>query len=260
MIIEVGCSFFDETDRLFNISTNVCASETYYKELERVLEIKKCDIPFVRIGNPKEDGGYIMIDDFHPYIAYSFGISNDVSWDTGMAQRGYEVYMYDPTIDSVPANPKFHFFKEGISGIDDNVLPYKTLEHLLHRNNHTGEGMILKMDVEGAEWHFLETVSEETLAKFDQIVLEVHGIVNTAVPEYMVQCLDKLNLTHTLVHVHGNNTAPWVRAGERIYYNAMELTYISKKYHTYSGDVYLPIDIDVPNASDMPPNKPVKWN
>ena len=48
------------------------------------------------------DGGYIMLDDFHAGdIAYSFGICDDVSWDKDMASRGYDIFMYDHTIDMI---------------------------------------------------------------------------------------------------------------------------------------------------------------
>ena len=36
--------------------------------------------------------------------------------------------------------------------------------------------MILKMDVEGAEWDFLDTVDTKTLKQFDQIVFEYHEL------------------------------------------------------------------------------------
>ena len=50
----------------------------------------------------KHDGGYILLDDFHEgSIAYSFGISTDVTWDKEMASRGYDVFMYDHTIDKL---------------------------------------------------------------------------------------------------------------------------------------------------------------
>ena len=65
----------------------------------------------LRIGRAY-DGGYVMVDDFDNCVAYSFGISDDVSWDFDIAKRGIDVYMYDHTIDSLPVyDERFHFFK-----------------------------------------------------------------------------------------------------------------------------------------------------
>lgn len=72
---------------------------------------------FIRIGG-ENDGGYVMwkpLSDNN--IAYSFGISDDVSWDLQMVNLGYEVYQYDHTIDALPIqNKHFHYKKIGIVG------------------------------------------------------------------------------------------------------------------------------------------------
>ena len=69
----------------------------YYELLRERLKIKKViGKNFVRFGKPN-DGGYVMVDNFKTSgVAYSFGINNDVSWDSDMATRGYEIFMYDP--------------------------------------------------------------------------------------------------------------------------------------------------------------------
>lgn len=133
----------------------------YYEHLRLLLTIKKVvGKNFLRIGNP-HDGGYILVDNFHTAdakIAYSFGIAEDVSWDSDMSRRGYDVFMYDPTIDARPQeNDKFHFFKEGIGGEEDTEKSLNTLEHFMKVNGHNNkDNMILKMDVEGAEWDFFK--------------------------------------------------------------------------------------------------------
>ena len=78
-----------------------------------------------------------------------------------MAQRGYEIFMYDMTIDGLPQeNEHFHFFKEGIAGTEIKERNLNTLSNFIKRNGHEDKtNMILKMDVEGAEWGFLSTIS-----------------------------------------------------------------------------------------------------
>ena len=92
---------------------------------------------FIRVGRDY-DGGYTMVNNFKsPKIAYSFGICDDVSWDLDMVNKGYDVYMYDHTIDALPMNhPSFHYFKLGIG--DESTNPQlKSLEDLIIKNGHT---------------------------------------------------------------------------------------------------------------------------
>lgn len=243
MLAQATYGFYDDVGHLYNVNIDIQMSEKYYQDLKEVLKIKKTNIPFIRIGNPHLDGGYIMTNDFKGNIAYSFGIDKDITWDAQMVEKGYDVFMYDPTVDFSCENPKLHFFKEGIAGHDSDQ--FKTLKTFLDRNNHSGKNMILKMDVEGAEWDFLNTVDEKTLNRFDQIVMELHGIISTSLPEKVIELISKLNRTHSLVHIHGNNTTATLKIGNIIYHDCIEVTYI--KGETYDGEVILPISIDIPN-------------
>ena len=58
----------------------------------------------------KTDGSYITLDYFENIkIAYSFGIANIIQFDTELAKRNIDIYMYDHTINGLPyENPKFH--------------------------------------------------------------------------------------------------------------------------------------------------------
>ena len=193
------------------IKLDLILSKGYYRELQDLLHIAKVEgIDLVRIGR-EYDGGYIMLNDFHDGgIAYSFGISNDVSWDKDMASRGYDVFMYDHTIDELPEqNPHFHWSKLGIADGETHDDRLKTIDELIKQNHHEDKrNMILKMDVEGAEWGFLSQVDSETLSQFSQITLEFHNVINNRDTKQVLEALRKLNITHQLIHVHANNYNP----------------------------------------------------
>ena len=205
-----------------------------------------------------------MVDNFQKSggIAYSFGISNDVSWDLDMAARGYDIFMYDPTIKGLPAeNARFHFFKEGIAGEEVKAQSLNTLENFVRRNGHEGkDDMILKMDVEGAEWGFLSTVSPALLNKFDQMVFEFHSLIQPkGLYEMggMISFLKKINLTHSLVHLHGNNHGIFLKFGDFVCPDILELTYVKNSNYKLADDenISLPIPEDAPNnprAVDIP--------
>lgn len=196
-------------------------------------------------------------------IAYSFGISDDVSWDLDMARRGYDIFMYDPTIDALPlSNDKFHFFKEGLLGIEVKEKSLNTLENFIKRNGHENKSnMILKMDVEGAEWSFLSTVSSETLSQFDQILFEFHDMTrpkDQSVMNATLACISKINRTHSLVHLHGNNCGLNLILDDKILFpDSLELTYVKTSNYELVDDenIFLPIPLDTSNngeTSDIP--------
>jgi len=252
--------------QLYGINVDLNASPEYYRDLKEVLKIKKVkDFPLVRVGLQNRDGGYIMVNDFNPDgIAYSFGICNDVSWDNVMAELGYNIFMYDHTIERLPYNRKeFHFFKEGISGIDEENAPLKTLKHYMEINKHLkSKNLILKMDVEGAEWDFLETADSKILKQFDQIVFELHEIVQTKREDKIIKLLKKLNKTHQLIHLHGNNSGYIVKIEDTYFPNVLEATYVSKeKYETIDdNELILPINLDAPNDIGRPDIILGAWN
>lgn len=223
------------------------------QEICHCLRIEKAGkIPLIRVGE-KNDGGYIMLDDFDiKGIAYSFGISDDVSWDEAMVKKGFQVFMYDHTIKDLPKEMDgFHFFRKGILNSSEALDPdLLSLEEILEENGHQNmQHMILKMDVEGAEWEFLDAVKEETLEKFEQVVLELHGLLDGARTEQVTRCLRKFSATHAVVHVHANNIADVLWVGDLAYPDVLEVTFVRKKYYSLekTTDISLPLLLDAPN-------------
>ena len=241
-------------------------SAGYYSELQKLLHIAKVEgLELVRTGC-EHDGGYILLDDFHAGdIAYSFGISTDVSWDKDMAGRGYDVFMYDHTIDALPEeNPRFHWEKHGIADGHTQDSRLKTLDELIKANHHEDRhNMILKMDVEGAEWGFFEQVSSETLSQFSQMTFEVHEIIKHPNPEFVLSALRKINQTHQLIHIHANNySGLYIAFGDKIFCNVLELSYVLRSKYTFfeNYDVNLPLSIDEANTPSFPEIELGRWN
>lgn len=211
---------------------------------------------FVRVGR-KNDGGYVMVDDFkNRKIAYSIGIADDVSWDRDMAKRGFEVYMYDHTIDGLPENnDKFHYFKTGL-GSSANLLDpsMKTLDRMLQDNGHENErGMVLKVDIEGAEYDVFSEIDESVLNRFSQIVIEFHGLVQSEHEQKIKGALEKLNQTHQLVHLHPNNYGSYMLSGHKVLPELIEATYLLKtEYKFEHKKMCFPTELDMINCIYLP--------
>ena len=227
----------------------------YYRELISLLRIKKCvGGRYLRVGR-RNDGGYAMLDDFADDMkAYSFGIGDDMSWDMQINDMsGMSVEMFDHTI---PFEPRFHkgcnFHKIGIGVNDDKAHSMISMGTIMEEygDNGTALNSIMKMDIEGAEWDVLETVSKEILTEFRQILIEFHGMTNEdkSTFERRLSVLRKLNSTHQLVWVHGNNYTEGVSYDGMVIPNTIEVLYLNRKCYNFAdADTTLPLSIDMPN-------------
>ena len=228
----------------------------YYKTLHELTEIGEPAGPYrrVRIGRA-HDGGYVMLEPLSgTEIAYSIGISDDVSWDLEMAARGYQLFQYDHTIQALPEeDPHFHWKKLGLGGEDHGDI--RTLETLMTENGHMDmAGMVLKIDIEGSEWETINSCSKELLEKFDQIVLEMHDLAVPQDKQAVISALRRLHETHFAVHVHGNNYNFADHCGELITPNLLEITYLNRAKYACAGrsTQAFPLEIDAPNKADAP--------
>lgn len=228
----------------------------FLKKIHELLTIKRVtNKKMIRVGRDN-DGGYAMLNDFEKdeCIAYSFGIAEDVSWDKQMAEMGYEVFMYDHTINRLSEDHKgFHFFKKGIADSENHSDEVEELSELMKKNGHElKHHMILKMDVEGCEYGFLRMVESSVLDQFDQIVMELHGL--TTKREGVIEALEKLTTTHQIIHVHANNYGSVLWAGNVPYPETYEVTLANRNVYEFKetrGEIALE-HVDMPcNPKDL---------
>jgi hypothetical protein len=174
----------------------------------------------VRRGNsePDEtgfDGGYVVMvsSDEHERsydLILSAGVADDVSFEEEMASLyNAPVHLYDGTIDEYPSSrrPTNVFFHN--ENVTSNYLEGSTLSEYFQ----SYKDIFLKMDIEGHEFGWFESLSAAELLKMKQIVVEIH------MSEYPVELMQKqrrvlsrLANTHVLLHAHGNNcrNVPWL--------------------------------------------------
>jgi hypothetical protein len=210
---------------------------------------------FFRVGGGR-DGGYVMarlFDSGNTAAAYSFGIANDASWDDGIASMGIPVLMFDHTITAAPACPSarasVRFFRIGISASSEDpmLLPMRAI---LELNGHGDRrDLLLKMDVEGAEWEVLEAMEVADLGRFSQIVVELHGLSPFESKDrhaMMLGVLSKLHRTHQCVHVHANSWVPqtWIR--DLVLPACLEATFVRRD----CGREFVPCTRYFPTALD----------
>lgn len=225
---------------------------SYFKRLVEKCAPMKADFPLVRIGSCS-DGGYVMLDDFEAVdTCLSFGIGGEISWEREILKKGIDrIYCYDPNIDNLPIDDdRLLFYKQGIAGSDSAQGNYKSMATIINDIGAHSNNLILKMDVEGAEWEFVSQTNPEIFALFKQMTFELHGLTDINREEEILDCLSKLRETHIPVWIHGNNAGIAEISGDYAVSEMLEITYARKKDYHFSKIPYdCPISIDFPNVS-----------
>lgn len=200
-----------------------------YRDL--VLDVFTVKVPegkvFSRMGS-HYDGGYVTVNDFssNDYLM-SFGVETNVDFEHSMSHIVSGMDLYDYSVDSVPQHlTNYRFYKEKI-GNDS---------HYVFDRVPAGKDIILKIDIEGGEWPFFESLNHEDISKFRQIIMEIHwGIQNEEInsPEIRLDILEKINKTHQLVAIHPNNWAGICYINNVAIPQVMELTFLRKSDYTF---------------------------
>jgi hypothetical protein len=214
----------------------------------RILNTYKIPNNLVRLG-PKEDGGYVIADGFNYDLFISCGIANDIRFEESFLDI-YKIkcIAFDGTIQLFP------YHRNNIEWIPKNIGYLNTDKTTnLKEYIQTNQKIFLKMDIEGSEFNWLDSMTETELDNFSQIVLEVHWPFDI----YRMNMLKKLNKTYYIIHIHGNNYGD-----EKVIINnhkipqinlpeVFEVTYINKKLCDYSSvemkEIQFPTILDYPN-------------
>ena len=143
----------------------------------------------IRCG-ANHDGGYVIAELEGGYDLYiSAGISDEESFSRDFINK-YDMcesnsFGFDGTIDNYPYQytNKISFIKKNINSFnDDNNTDLNFLITKYDR-------IFLKMDIEGGEYPWILSMSEELLQNFKQIVIEFHCITDD---EWNTSYIDKI--------------------------------------------------------------------
>ncbi|KAF2362676.1 Methyltransferase domain [Trinorchestia longiramus] len=124
---------------------------------------------------------------------YSFGVADEISFDSAISRYGCQVFLLDPTLppDAYEyLGPKMKFYPYGIFS-DNKVIPMNlthyaewqgqinstllTYENLQQKLGRLHPPDYLKLDIEGAEWHVLPHMMDRNqLAGIKQLAVEIH--------------------------------------------------------------------------------------
>lgn len=204
--------------------------------------------PLIRVGGTN-DGGYVMLDFFGFDHAISIGIGNDVSWDLDLSERGVPISMFDPTVKRPPHRvPGAKFHRRGLG--PQNTTWFSNLAEIVRLSiPESSSRLLLKCDVEGAEW---ESLRDADFTQFSEVVIEFHDLANFRDPlrsEQMLTVVRSLAETHFSVHIHANNYSKLFRLDRYWFCDVVEVTWARRDTFDVVG-----VRSQVTHPSDAPCN------
>lgn len=211
--------------------------------------LKNCTLK--RFGSAN-DGGYLMCENLLDNLdaGYSYGVGRNDDWGCAVS-RQYQVpvHQYD-CFD--PARPvcgggTFVFHNEclGPRAEKKESRVFDSLENQIRSNGHAGRQLVVKIDIEGAEWDALEAAPDELLASIPQLAMELHG----SDERKMLAVLQKLNRHFYLVNLHFNN---WSCSPDEAPFPAWayQVLWVNKRIAEIDPSIPVPAPMSPLNAPD----------
>jgi hypothetical protein len=224
--------------------------EAILAELQPVA-LKNCT--FERFGSAN-DGGYLMCENLiEPLEAgYSYGVGRNDDWGCEVSRRYHvPVHEYD-CFD--PARPtcnggRFVFHNECVGnrpGYNGSHF-FDTLEDQIRKNDDIGRRVIIKMDIEGAEWDSLLATPDALLASIPQIAMEMHGYDDPKI----LEVIRKLKRNFYLVNLHFNNWSCTPKAAPLPAW-AYQVLWVNKRIGMLDPAAPFPASMSSLNEPDSP--------
>jgi hypothetical protein len=162
------------------------------------------------------------------YISAGVGTEESFTWDfltlAGLPPP-FEAWAFDGTVAAfppqyIPKGWRVYFVRRNI---DPEMTAYTAN---LHRLIAAHSNIFLKMDIEGSEYAWLAGLTDEQMGRFCQIVVEFHDINGAGgggTKELFTAVWEKVQRTHWVAHIHGNN---YGGTGDDGRPNVIEVTFV----------------------------------
>ncbi len=205
-------------------------------ELLRPVAITNCQLE--RFGE-RHDGGYLMCANLLAGVqaGYSYGINGYDKWGCDISSKlDVVVHQYDCFNTTQPScwrgDTVFHAECVGPATETVEGRLFDTVQNQLAKNGDGSKRIVLKIDVEGAEWETFLSVPDETLQRIDQMAVEFHWAEGEksgwVQDERYLRAVRRLKEFFDVAHIHFNNSscvqdlAPFPSA-------AYEVLFVSKR-------------------------------
>jgi hypothetical protein len=193
----------------------VAAQRQALFELLQPVALTNCVLE--RFGE-RHDGGYLMCSNLLDGVqaGYSYGIGGYDKWGCDISTKlNLTVHQYDCFNTTRPAcSGGATVFHEAC--VDDTTKTvegrvFDTIANQFAKNGDGSKRVVLKIDVEGAEWDSLSSAPDEVLQQIDQIAVEFHWLEDEQSrwigEEKYLRVVQRLKQFFEVGHIHFNNAS-----------------------------------------------------
>jgi hypothetical protein len=202
----VGLRYVLQREAALRSRYEVLVREALFEEIQPVA-LSNCTLK--RYGSA-HDGGYLMCENLNQNVrsAYSYGINREDNWGCDVARElMVPVHQYDCFTEHRPVcqGGQFIYHNECVGPVQETSdgRPFDTIANQIQKNGDAGKEILLKIDVEGAEWDSFLATPEAVLDRIVQIPMELHGTNEGS----FLDAIRKLKKTFYVVSVNYNNWA-----------------------------------------------------
>ena len=214
--------------------------------------------PLIRVGS-LSDGGYWTPDVLSNIKkCYSPGFGGTKTFEDELSDHGITSYICDPNFDYIPNLKQNQFFNKFSLAAENNFEKNKkTLQSWIAETSDANDNnFLLQIDIDGGEYEIVKSLDDQTLMKFEVILIEIHQLELLFVSEDFSESynilLDKLSKYHELVNCQVNNAGGIIRHKYKKFPRVIELSFISKNLYSNNKDVSINILAKLKNNSDLP--------
>lgn len=176
-------------------------------DMVQPVALSNCDLQ--RFGE-EHDGGYLMCGNLLGAVqsGYSYGISGYDKWGCDISTKlRVTVHQYDCFNTDQPACPDgetvFHAeCVEGHAKTEEGRF-FDTIANQFAKNGDTARRIVLKIDVEGAEWDSFLYAPDSVFQQIDQMAVEFHRVDE----DRFLPVVQRLKDFFHVAHIHFNNAS-----------------------------------------------------
>jgi len=169
------------------------------------VNVANCELARFGAAN---DGGYLVCANLlgDDTSAYSYGIEGRDEWGCQISRRiKVPVHEYDCFDLRKPSCPDgtLVFHPECVGPVQETKdgRTFDSIANHIERNGDSGKHVVMKMDVEGAEWDTFLSTPDAVFEHTDQLIMEFHGVDE----DRYVRAVEKLKRFFVFAHLHYNN-------------------------------------------------------
>lgn len=234
--------------------TSHAVQQALLDELKTV-SLKNCTLK--RYGSP-HDGGYLMCGNLLKDVtaAYSYGIDLEDNWGCDVSKElGVIVHQYDCFTNERPTcGGGFMFHDECVGPRQETIdgQPFDTVAGQITRNGDTGKALLIKIDVEGAEWESLLATPDAVLDTFVQLPMELH-LRGSPDESRFLALVRRLKDKFYLVNLHFNNyPLACTSADDPLPSRAFQVLWVNKRIGILDPEAPSPTALSPLNTADDP--------